>query len=546
MDKIKNSTSVDGVISEMVSILSWRENVDESMITQLLREKYPELSLPDQKLISLELDNKIKSDKILKLNDEVNYLSQQIIVWKTYKNISNIDNLTWLPNYAAFHYYDNNDRLELGSPDTVVCLHIQNIWDINTFYWPRVWDHVIQKISHMLNKYANESVDNTIKVYKCDGANFIITYLNPISQNDLNTAFNKVNKLSIRYCDPQWDNPEDVEIIEITILAWASQNWNTKYEKYANAKNALRQSEISHEFVISDIDQEYQVQKIKKSVEVKKLVNWAFLNDGFEVFAQEIKNIAYAHSIIKEYECLIRLKNPNYNKEDPTKWPQYFSPAFFLDTIDESGLNKKLTNLVVSKVIDFMKTSKHSFSINITHNDLEDPEFVSRIFKYCQDANIDPHRITFEVLETIDLDKNPLILQSIEALYLAGFQLAIDDFGSWVANFSHLLRFRPKKLKIDKKFLTHIAYHTHTISHKVANLIRPIFGLSQSEPTIEQQQWNLQYTSYKAFTLLARNNNIQVVAEWVETKEQEDVLHLLNVNLTQWYLNGHPKPLKEI
>jgi hypothetical protein len=78
---------------------------------------------------------------------------------------------------------------------------------------------VIQKVAHMLKKYANASIDNHIAVYKCDGANFIVTYANQVLSDDLHSAFNKIHKLPIQYCDPDGNNSNEVQIIDITIFA---------------------------------------------------------------------------------------------------------------------------------------------------------------------------------------------------------------------------------------------------------------------------------------------------------------------------------------
>ncbi len=135
------------------------------------------------------------------------------------------------------------------------------------------------------------------------------------------------------------------------------------------------------------------------------------------------------------------------------------------------------------KVCEFMQGNDHEYSINLTADDLQTKKDVERLFALASSYSIDPERITFEILEEIDIFENQSSLENIKILKSYGFKIAIDDFGTHHANFLSILSLEPDTIKIDMKYVRDIDTRP-----KNASLVR-------------------------AITLFAHDNNIEVVAE---------------------------------
>ncbi|SUG46609.1 protein YfeA [Salmonella enterica subsp. arizonae] len=106
-------------------------------------------------------------------------------------------------------------------------------------------------------------------------------------------------------------------------------------------------------------------------------------------------------------------------------------------------------------------------------------------------------------------------MYNINQLRKFGLKIAIDDFGTGYANYERLKRLKADIIKIDGCFVKDIL--TDSLDAMIV----------------------------KSITDLAKAKSLSVVAEFVETPEQRDLLLQLGVNSLQGYLIGRPRPLGE-
>ncbi len=102
-----------------------------------------------------------------------------------------------------------------------------------------------------------------------------------------------------------------------------------------------------------------------------------------------------------------------------------------------------------------------------------------------------------------------------EHLHFKGVQLAIDDFGTGYANFERLKRLHADIVKIDGCFVKDIL--TDSLDAMIV----------------------------KSICFMAKAKSLTVVAEYVETEEQRDLLLSLGVDYLQGYLLGKPEKLAD-
>ena len=106
-----------------------------------------------------------------------------------------------------------------------------------------------------------------------------------------------------------------------------------------------------------------------------------------------------------------------------------------------------------------------------------------------------------------DLHKSQSIFEQLRKI---GFQIAIDDFGTGYSSMSYLKKLPVDTIKIDKSFIDEIPYNTSDIAIT------------------------------KAILTLAKTLKYNVVAEGIESSEQEQFLIDQACNLGQGYLFSKP------
>ncbi len=148
-------------------------------------------------------------------------------------------------------------------------------------------------------------------------------------------------------------------------------------------------------------------------------------------------------------------------------------------------------------------------------NMLLQKNIAGRIIRLFKRYHISPQAVILEITEEQAFSNAESSMYNIEQLHKFGFRIAIDDFGTGYANYERLKRLQADIIKIDGVFVKDIV--TNTLD---AMIVRSI-------------------------TDLAKAKSLSVVAEFVETQQQQALLHKLGVQYLQGYLIGRPQPLAD-
>lgn len=127
-----------------------------------------------------------------------------------------------------------------------------------------------------------------------------------------------------------------------------------------------------------------------------------------------------------------------------------------------------------------------------------------------------PEALELELTETIVLRKTDADLQPMRHLHARGVGIAFDDFGTGYASLATLKRFPLTRLKIDRSFVSDLGTDRH------------------DEAIVE------------AVLALGHRLGLDVIAEGVETNEQERYLVAHGCRKAQGYLYGKPMPAAHI
>ena len=262
--------------------------------------------------------------------------------------------------------------------------------------------------------------------------------------------------------------------------------------------------ETDENFIISNGFAKNIRENARKNLETISMVKTAIENNKIVSYFQPI--VENQTKQIHKYESLVRLIDQT---------GKVLSPYFFLDISKKGKYYSQITKIVLKNSFEALKKVPQDISMNISALDIELPSTQQYIFELLEEYKQYTHRVVFELLEDEGVKHFKTILDFINKVKSYGVKIAIDDFGAGYSNFERLLDYQPDILKIDGCLIKNILDDNYSLS-----IVRTIVAF-------------------------AKEQNIQTVAEFVETKEVYELLKSLNIDYTQGYYFGKPKELGE-
>ncbi|MDA3907896.1 MAG: bifunctional diguanylate cyclase/phosphodiesterase [Sulfurimonas sp.] len=204
---------------------------------------------------------------------------------------------------------------------------------------------------------------------------------------------------------------------------------------------------------------------------------------------------------ILKYEALVRIID---------KKGKIIAPIFFLPGLKHTNIHYKLTQRILSIVFEKFKDAKESVSININFSDLINNDIEATITDTFTASKDLASRVTFEILESDEIDNMILFKEKIDLLHSFNAKVSIDDFGSGYSNFKTILDIEANYLKIDGSLVKNI-----DVSEKDFKVVKSIIHF-------------------------AKEANMKTIAEFVHSKEVYDKLEELGVDYMQGYFIAKP------
>lgn len=196
-------------------------------------------------------------------------------------------------------------------------------------------------------------------------------------------------------------------------------------------------------------------------------------------------------------------------------------PNQFIDLLERNNLIRYIDLFVLEEVCRQLECWKRAglflpvVSLNFSRLTLLERDIVSSVESIVSRYDIAKEHLEIEITESVaDIGKN-ILCQTARDLYDAGYAISLDDFGTKYTNLSMLADVDFGVLKLDKSLVGALGSRTN-YQAILKNLIR-----------------------------MCQDLVIEVVAEGVETHEQEAILRDLECKLGQGYLYGKPMPASE-
>ncbi|WP_150322077.1 EAL domain-containing protein, partial [Enterobacter hormaechei] len=160
--------------------------------------------------------------------------------------------------------------------------------------------------------------------------------------------------------------------------------------------------------------------------------------------------------------------------------------------------------------------SQWTLSLNLSPIQFEQPDIFHIVSSMLDKYKLSPSRLILEVTESTALKNLDRSIELLNAFNHAGITVSTDDFGTGYSNLLMLSVLPAKELKIDKSFVS------------------SMLGNEKSRKLVE------------TIINIARTMEMTVVAEGIETDEQQAILTSLGCDYLQGYLFSRPLPAEQV
>jgi diguanylate cyclase (GGDEF)-like protein len=203
------------------------------------------------------------------------------------------------------------------------------------------------------------------------------------------------------------------------------------------------------------------------------------------------------------HECLVRISRPE---------GQVIAAGDFVPVAEQLGLVRRLDRRVLELSISALKRHRGArLSLNVSGMTASDRPTLEAFVAYLENHKDVAPRLIVELTETaalLDIEESMRFVSRVRAL---GAKVAIDDFGAGYTSFRNLQALKVDMVKIDGSFVK---------------------GMADSRDN---------QIFVRTLVDLAKNFNLETVAEWVADPREADILRAFGVDYLQGFLFSKPE-----
>ena len=234
----------------------------------------------------------------------------------------------------------------------------------------------------------------------------------------------------------------------------------------------------------------------------------ALQNDEFVVYMQPKCNMHTGR--IVGAEALVRWQHPKKG---------LIAPNVFIPVFEHNGFIKKLDVYIWESVAKWQHERKTAnlpcvpVSVNVSRIDIIGMDLFETLESIIKRYDIPANMLELEITESAYTSGLEDIAITVEKLMHSGYTVLMDDFGSGYSSLNMLKDINIDILKLDMRFLDNTNQKSRDILESIVRMAKWL--------------------------------NLHIIAEGVETKNQEDFLLNVGCNYAQGYYYYRPMPLDE-
>ncbi|MDP3118889.1 MAG: EAL domain-containing protein [Sulfuricurvum sp.] len=415
------------------------------------------------------------------------------------------DPLTDLPNRVLYMDRLNHAMKKVERSQkklAVMFIDLDRFKQINDSLGHETGDKIVQLLAHRLSAILRS--EDTVARFGGDEFTVLLEDITDIS------AVAEIAGKMVKAMDEPFDI--DDHHLHLTLSAGVSiypDDGDTAEILIRNADTAMYRAKDEGRNAYTFYNKE-MTDKTLYSMMMAKNIRTALELKEFEVYYQP--QIDAVENKVLGVEALIRWKTPN----------GFISPAVFIPIAEEAGLIHKIGEFVFSQATSQIAQwyaqgyKPGRVAINLSAIELQKENFVESIIQRLADAKCKSDWIELEITEGYTMKHADEAIRMLQRLKDVGIHLSIDDFGTGYSSLSYLQKLPIHKLKIDQSF------------------VRDIPGNPNSEAIVQ------------SIIFLAKSMQFDIIAEGVETQEQQNYLVSKGCSAIQGYYNAKPMPASQI
>ncbi|SPP97560.1 putative bifunctional diguanylate cyclase/phosphodiesterase [Bradyrhizobium vignae] len=406
------------------------------------------------------------------------------------------DSLTQLPNRFAFN--ETLDaalkRLALsGEEFAVLLLDLDRFKEVNDKFGHPAGDDFLVQVAGRLQRCTRTAEH----IARIGGDEFALVMANLARPED---ALEIAERFVAAFDEPF--QIEDRQIIGATSvgIVLAPRDGNTALDVMKNADAALYRAKKAGPGTVCFFEQaDDRLSRDRKALQ-SDLEGAIARNELFLVF-QPFLDIR--DNRITGFEALLRWRHPSRGLVPPSE---------FISIAEETGLIHAIGEWVIRRACATVAQWPEEIrvAVNFSAAQFHNTGILQIIVQALADAKIAPHRLEIEITESMLLSKYGSAATVLNALLELGVTVALDDFGTGFSSLTYLRKLPFSRIKIDQSFIRDML-----VQPDCAAIVKSVISL-------------------------ARDLDIGVVAEGVETADQLEYLRQISCDEVQGYLISRP------
>jgi len=418
------------------------------------------------------------------------------------------DVVTGLPNRKSFYMRLEDKLLQSHSRDGDKRRIVRHKWalfflDVDRFKY--VNDTLGHDAGDELLKLMGARIQSCLRksdyVFRLGGDEFTVILNDLINDTDIIKVVQKIREKVAQPCSIKDHELYTAISIGISIYPDDGEDVERLVKNADMAMYAAKEGGQGYRFFTEEMNRK----ALERMVLESSLRN-ALQNNQFVIYYQPMVD---DRQRVIGMEALLRWHHPELG---------LISPSRFIPLAEETGAIVPIGKWVLHSACKQarkwheMSHSKFYVAVNLSTRQFNEPDLVEIIEQVLEAADLPPDYLKLEITESSIMENPDQAIAKMKILRAKGIHFSIDDFGTGYSSLSYLKRFPIDTLKIDRSFVI-----DSTTNKDDQEIIKTIISM-------------------------AKNLNLNAVAEGVETKEQQEFLIHQGCHMMQGYYFGRPMP----
>lgn len=417
-----------------------------------------------------------------------------LIIFVNFQNLQvNRDSMTGMGNRKAL-YEELYLRLNGRQQFQVILISLKGFDLINQKYGYRKGDDFLYHIAQWLGECGKDG-----RTFRFGNVTFALLcpYINEAESQKL------LEKIEDKF-EHLWTVGEIECVIPASFGMMTCREADRKATQVLELLNSLAELAKNSENgeVKLDVELADLLQRQKK---LEQQLQDSLEKNSLEVWYQPIFNCR--EEKFDSAEAVVRMRDEN---------GELVSPADFIPLAEKNGMIDRIGMHVLKEASQFLaehpELPLQTISMNVSEQQFINQGLCEQMEACLQESGIPADRIKLEITERVILKDKKYMAGLMKQFSEKGFRFSIDDFGVGYSNFSSVMHLPFEFVKLDKSLLDNLA--------------------SDSKDRLVVE----------SMVELFHNMGLKVVAEGVETAEQQEIIRKIGADDIQGFYYAKPMP----